>query len=235
MGQGILKPVYSHRAGTLDRPVMIAPRPFVIAEGLLPLSTPAARACFDVAVFLDPADEVRLAWKFHRDTTKRGYDQAQVRAELERREPESARFIRPQRADADIVVRFEPHDPASAGFDATMVLRPTIDQPDLTRILGDDASAPVCLTLERDDYGKPVEILHIDASAPPAATWKVEKAIWDQLGVDEPLPLSLGVIEHGVRSEPLALVQLVLAFHLIRARGIPEAAPWRERPCESGS
>ncbi|MEO7836826.1 MAG: phosphoribulokinase [Acidimicrobiales bacterium] len=222
LGQGILKPVYNHRSGTLERPVPVVPRPFVIAEGLLPLSTPLARACFDATVFLEPADEVRVAWKLRRDTTRRGYDEDEVRAELARREPESARFIRPQRADADIVVHFEPRrgndGPTGVDLDATMILRPTIDHPDLSGILGDDPSAPVRLTLDRDDDGKPVEILHIDASAPPAETWKVEKAIWGQLGVAEPLPLALGVIEQGMRSEPLALVQLILLFHLVRAQ-----------------
>ena len=238
LGHSVLKPVYSHRTGTLERPVLVEPRPFVIAEGLLPLATPAARACFDATVFLDPAEEVRLAWKLQRDMTKRGHEEDQVRAELERRAPESARFIRPQQADADIVVRFAPrgrNDGGGATLDATMVLRPTIDHPDLTRVLGDDPSAPVRLTLDRDDQGKPVEILHIDASAPPAATWKVEKAIWGQLGVAEPLPLRLGVVEPGVRSEPLALVQLILAFHLVRARPAAPSTKWGERPCESGS
>ncbi|MGH9153864.1 MAG: phosphoribulokinase [Acidimicrobiales bacterium] len=228
LGQGILKPVYNHRSGTLDRPVPVAPRPFVIAEGLLPLSTLLARACFDATVFLEPAEEVRLAWKLRRDTTRRGYDEDQVRAELERRAPESARFIRPQRANADLVVRLVPSqgldDPTGVALDAAMILRPTIDHPDLTGILGNGPPAPVRLTLDRDLDGKPVETLHIDASAAPAETWKVEKAIWGPLGVAELLPPALGVIEPGARSEPLALVQLVLLFHLVRAQRAANAA-----------
>jgi len=37
LGQPVLKPVYNHDTGTLDRPVLVEPSEFVIAEGLLPL------------------------------------------------------------------------------------------------------------------------------------------------------------------------------------------------------
>src|SRR6266498_2770856 len=90
------------------RPVLVEPRELVVVEGLLPLSTKVARACFDVRVYLDPPEDVRRAWKIKRDTGKRGYTDAQVLAELDRREPESAAFIRPQRAHADVVVSFAP-------------------------------------------------------------------------------------------------------------------------------
>ncbi len=38
------------------------------------------------------------------------------------------------------------------------------------------------------------------------------------LGVDEPFPTTLGQVEPGVVSEPLALSQLLLLYHLIQAR-----------------
>lgn len=85
------------------RPVLVQPREFVIVEGLLPLHTRLARTCFDATVYLDPPEEIRRAWKIRRDTAERGYTPQAVLAELERREPESAAFIRPQRAFADIV------------------------------------------------------------------------------------------------------------------------------------
>ncbi len=50
MGNPILKPVYNHEDGTLDRPVLVEPREFVIIEGLLPLYSKLSRACFDATV-----------------------------------------------------------------------------------------------------------------------------------------------------------------------------------------
>src|SRR5215471_10640714 len=89
-GHPVLKPVYDHRPGQLTRPEYATPRRFVIVEGLLPLHTKLAAACFDVTVYLNPPEEIRRQWKVKRDTTQRGYTREQVLAELDRREQESA-------------------------------------------------------------------------------------------------------------------------------------------------
>ena len=222
LGQPILKPVYDHDTGQLGRPEYVEPRDFVIVEGLLPLHTKVSRACFDITVYLDPPEDIRITWKLGRDTKKRGYTEEQVRKELEKREPESARYIRPQRANADIVVRFSPieergespEDPLSA----YLLLRPTISHPDLTTILGDDTREAMHLKLRRDEDGKPVDSVHIHSYADREETRKVEQSIWGELGVDEPVPESLGRIDAGTRDEPLALTQLILLYHLIQAR-----------------
>ena len=223
LGQPVLQPVYSHATGTLARPILIEPAEYVIIEGLLPLHSNLSRACFDIGVYLDPPEPIRYDWKIKRDTTKRGYTEDQVRADLEKREPESAKFIRPQRAFADIVVRFAPieergetrADPLSA----TLLLRPTAAHPDLSGILTDDTRKAVHMKLSRDDDGKPVDAVHIHGYADADVTEKVKLAIWEQLGVEEPLPTSLGELEPGgPKSEPLALTQLLLLYHLIQAR-----------------
>ena len=227
LGQPILKPVYNHDTGTLDRPVLVEPREFVIAEGLLPLHTRLARASFDVTVYLDPPEIIRRRWKVQRDVTKRGYTEEQVAAELARREPESAAYIRPQRAHADIVVRFSPieergetpDDPLSA----YVMLRPTIAHPDLTGIISDDTRKAAHLKLLRDEDGKPVDSLHVHAYAKQTLTEKVEQALWRELQEKEPLPCGLGRLGGDGRSEPLAVVQLLLLYHLFQARG-PERA-----------
>ncbi len=227
LGHPILKPIYNHDTGALDRPEYVEPKDFVIVEGLLPLSTKVSRACFDITVYLDPPEDIRIAWKLKRDMGKRGYTEDQVRAELEKREPESAEFIRPQRTHADIVVRFSPieerGETAADPLSAYLVLRPTISHPDLSNILGDDVKDAMHLKLRRDDDGKPVDSVHIHSYADREDTKKVEKAIWDELGVDEPVPDSLGRIDPERRDEPLALTQLILLYHLIQARSAAEA------------
>lgn len=221
-GQPILKPVYDHDTGALKRPEYVEPREFVIVEGLLPLHTKRSRACFDIKVYLDPPEEIRIAWKLRRDTTKRGYTEEQVRKELEKREPESTQFIRPQRADADIVVRFSPieerGETAEDPLSAYLLLRPTISHPDLTSILSDDVREAMHLKLRRDEDGKPVDSVHIHSYADREETKAVEQAIWAELGVDVPVPESLGRIDSDRRDEPLALTQLILLYHLIQAR-----------------
>ena len=222
MGEPILKPIYNHDTGQLERPEYVEPREFVIVEGLLPLHTKVLRACFDITVYLDPPEDIRIAWKLKRDTSKRGYTEEQVRKELEKREPESSEFIRPQRANADIVVRFSPieerGETADDPLSAYLLLRPTISHPDLTNLLTDDVREAMHLKLRRDADGKPVDSVHIHSYANRDDTRKVEQAIWDELGVDEPVPESLGRLDSEERDEPLAITQLILLYHLIQAR-----------------
>jgi phosphoribulokinase len=222
LGQPVLKPVYNHRDGTLDRPVLFTPSEHVIVEGLLPLHTRLARACFDLTVYLDPPEPIRRAWKIKRDTRDRGYREEEVVGELNRREPESAAWIRPQRASADIVVRFAHIEERGEGgndpLSVTILLRPTVPHPDLTGLLSEDTRSAVHLKMVRDDDGKPVDALHIHAYAAREAAREVESAIWASLGVSDELPESVGRISERARSEPLAITQLILLFHLIQAR-----------------
>ncbi|MEU9890567.1 phosphoribulokinase [Sphaerisporangium sp. NPDC051017] len=221
-GQPILKPVYDHSTGLLTRPELVEPREFILVEGLLPLHTKLSRACFDVTLYLDPPEEIRREWKVQRDTSKRGYTTEQVLAELERREPESAEFIRPQRRFADIIVRFAPiagrHDPPGTPLSAELVLRPTIRHPDLSGVLADNERRAIHLKLSRDEDGRPVDALHVHGYAAAEESQVVQKAIWSWLGVDagDP-PQSLGDLGGGERSRPLAIVQLLLLYHLMAA------------------
>lgn len=221
-GGPILKPVYDHSTGLLARPELIEPRDFVIVEGLLPLHTKLSRACFDIAVYLNPPEEIRRQWKINRDTGKRGYSEEQVQAELERREPESDRYIRPQRAHADVVVRFAPietrQDPPGTPLSAELMLRPTIPHPDLQQLIGSTTQHAVHLRLARDEQGRPVDALHVHGYADREESAVVEKLIWASLEADDGPPASLGEISEGQRSEPLAIAQLILLYHLLSNR-----------------
>lgn len=227
LGRPILKPVYDHSTGTFTRPQYIEPKEFVIIEGLHPLSTKLLRACFDVKVFLDPPEEIRRGWKVKRDTGKRGYTVDQVLAELERREPESEAFIRPQRRHADIVVRFAPiasrQDPPGTPLSAELLLRPTIQHPSMTSVLTDDHRTAMHLKIMRDQDGTPTDCLHVHGHASSEEAKQLEKVIWEELAADGGPPDHIGEINPGERSEPLALTQLILLYHMLMARERPVA------------
>ncbi|HEX6248591.1 MAG TPA: phosphoribulokinase [Nocardioidaceae bacterium] len=225
LGRPILKPVYDHATGTFTRPEYIEPKEFVIIEGLHPLSTKLTRACFDVKVYLDPPEEIRREWKVKRDTTKRGYTPEQVLAELERREPESEAFIRPQRRNADIVVRFAPipsrQDPPGTPLSAELLLRPTIQHPSLSSVLTDDNRTAMHLKIMRDQDGTPTDCLHVHGHASTEEAKQLEKVIWEELASKGGPPEKLGEINPGERSEPLALTQLILLYHMLMAKERP--------------
>lgn len=221
-GQPILKPVYDHSTGRLVRPELIEPREFVIVEGLLPLHTKLSRACFDISIFLSPPEEIRRQWKVNRDTQKRGYVVDAVLRELDVREPESEAYIRPQAAFADIVVRFAPiagrDDPPGTPLSAELVLRPALHHPDLSRVVQASDHHAIHLKLTRDADGRPVETLHVHGYAEPEESLTVKKAIWSRLGVDagDP-PSTLGSLNNDQHSEPLAITQLLLLYHMLDA------------------
>jgi phosphoribulokinase len=221
-GRPILKPVYDHSTGLLARPELIEPAEFIIVEGLLPLHSKLTRTCFDVTVYLDPPEDVRRTWKIDRDTGKRGYTVEQVTAEMERRRPESEAFIHPQRSHADIVVRFSLtagcDDSPDTPLSAELLLRPTINHPDLTTVLAPGMQRTIRLTLQRDEHNRPVDALHVRGDAPREESRRVENVIWSSLvGEQGDAPGTLGTIGEDRRSEPLAITQLMLLYHLLDA------------------
>ena len=91
-----LKPVYQHKDGTFGPLVRVDPKRFSVVEGLLGYYNEELRALFDVRIYLAPPEELRRRWKVQRDCSRRGYTTDQVLTELDRREPDSEAFIRPQ-------------------------------------------------------------------------------------------------------------------------------------------
>jgi len=225
LGETILKPRYNHSHGTLDSPELISPSDYVVIEGLFPFFSKPMRECFDVKVYLDPPEDVRRAWKIKRDTTKRNYTEEQVLADLDRREPDSEAFIRPQRASADIVVRFYPpsddlNDPRH--FNVRLVLRPTLPHPYLAEIASETRTAkfePIRFSLARD-RGQPVDVLEIDGSVPAEVAKAAEAVIWDKMHHHGELnPDAIGLFaEDEKSSRPLGLTQLLIVFQLLKAR-----------------
>lgn len=234
-GQPILKPIYSHKTGTFDPPQYIKPNRFVVVEGLLGYSTPALRECFDIKVYLAPPETLRTGWKIKRDTLKRGYTEAQVLTELQKRESDSEQFIRPQRQWADLVVCFYPPDDApehSPLLNVRLVLRPTISHPDLSEVIDNHSTQlqqqhqpAIRLNLDRD-MGKPVDVLEIDSHVTSDSIAILEQKICNDMPdlhhvCDREINPNLGNITGTtgeiLQSYPLALTQLLITYHMLKA------------------
>jgi phosphoribulokinase len=227
-GQPILKPIYNHHTGAFDPPEYINPGKFVIIEGLLGYSTRGCRDCYDVKVYLAPPETLRHQWKIKRDTMKRGYSEEQVRAELEKREPDSEQYIRPQRQWADVIVSFYPASDDASNLNVRLTLRPTIPHPDFTEILnqGSESFKPsVRLGLDRD-MGKPVDLLEVDSHATLAQVQELEMILCNEmpnlrnfctLNGNQQIGQLVGTTGETLQSYPLALTQLLIAYHMIGA------------------
>jgi phosphoribulokinase len=219
-GEPILKPVYRHQDGTFGPPVYVKPGRFTVVEGLFGFYLSEMREVYDVRVFLNPPEEIRRKWKVQRDCSRRGYTTDQVLAELDRREPDSEAFIRPQRRYADMLVSFMPgdgdQDEDQMHLDAELILCQGLPHPDLTPFVNGE---PDGLTLvERDD----ARVLRIPGRMDPEHAAAVEEAIWARMRFATHLRARrLGEFTIGTelhRSESLALVQLLILYHLVTVK-----------------
>jgi phosphoribulokinase len=234
-GQPILKPIYNHNTGTFEAAEYIKPTKFVIVEGLLGYATRASRECFDVKVYLAPPESLRAQWKINRDTRKRGYTEEQVLEQLRKRENDSEDFIRPQRKWSDIVVSFYPPDdksqPSDLLLNVRLVLRPTIPHPDFTRILNPNTShlsSAIRLELDRD-MGKPVDVLEIDGHATSEQVKELERMMCNEIPYlgkfcslegNQNIGKVTGTTGETLQSYPLALTQLLITYHMLKAANI---------------
>jgi phosphoribulokinase len=225
-GQAVSKPTYDHHTGTFGPDEVVEPGEIIIVEGLLPLADRTVRDAIDVAVFLEPDEELRHRWKLERDVFERGYSPKEVVAELKRREPDAAQYIRPQREYADVIVRFHGSSEGSAEADlsARLVVRPTLPFPALRELLGEfraRGETPVRWSVRTDRRG-PMSVLDIDGDCPPALGAELEEALWSTLHPDERLQRDqIGIVrrpgQEPERSEALALAQLLIVSHLVGA------------------
>jgi phosphoribulokinase len=215
-GEPVLKPVYDHRDGTLRPPVYVRPARFMFVEGLLSYHTETLRTAHDVRVFLDPPEELRRVWKLKRDCTRRNYTTDEVLAELDRRERDAGAFIRPQREHADILITFrEGRDPAH--LDADVILRDTLPHPDVADLASLDTGEGLSAIRRPNDL-----VLRIPGDIAPAHAAELEEGIWARMSFASHLRVRrLGEFTVGtdlLRSDSLALVQVLILYHLMWGR-----------------
>ncbi len=216
-GEAIMKPVYSHQDGSFGAAEYVRPAQFTIVEGLLAFQTAAMRDTYDVRVFLDPPEDLRRKWKVQRDCSRRGYTTDQVLEELDRREADAETHVRPQRRHADIVISFMPGDRGDQEhLDAKVSLRPGLDHPDLTPVVGGGPDG-----ISVSERGGETS-LWVPGTISAERSAAIQSAVWDRMHFASHLRTErLGEFTVGTqlhRSESLAIVQLLLLYQLVTAR-----------------
>ncbi len=224
-GQPILKPVYNHHGGRLEPPEYVVPKDFIVLEGLLGYATPRLRDCFDVKFYMEPQEELRIRWKYQRDTGAGGYSAAEFAASLPLLNRDSALHIAPQRAYADMIVGFYPPDEApeesGARLNVRHILRPTLPYLDLAPLLEVGADKGFDLELARDIDGRPVDALLISGTADGERSEEMEAYLWSLLPNGDARPEAIGQFIDATgsarHSHSLALSQLVATHYLLNA------------------
>ena len=179
---------------------MFGPAPAIIVEGLHPLYTERLRSLIDFKIFVDPSRSVKRLWKVRRDVGERGYDPAQVMAEILQREADYKLYVDIQKIYAEIVVKIQDsrfiqtslqEGPKIDWYSVRLIL-PTLDQPisevdltiDLSKILH-RSEHEFSIEFQRDDYyGKNVGIMTVDGEIHQSMIASREKKLGDALGTN---------------------------------------------------
>jgi phosphoribulokinase len=116
-----------------------------------------------------------------------------------------------------------------------LVLRPTIPHPDFTGILNPSKShlsSAIRLELDRD-MGKPVDVLEIDGHATDEQVKELERLLCNEIPYlgqfcslegNQDIGKVTGTTGETLQSYPLALTQLLITYHMIKAANIFDSA-----------
>ena len=231
-GRAILKPNYNHSTGDFDAPTYVKPTKFVIIEGLLGFHTRVMRDLFDVKVYLDPPEEVRVDWKLQRDMSKRGYTREEVIAALKSREEDTEAFIRPQKRYADITVSFYPQENKQDDrLNADIALSPSNPHPEFSEFIEDLAQNyrpqdgnPSMISLGLEKWNsRAVEVLKVSGALEASQTNELKEIFGKKLhqsNFDMNLK-DVGVFQKAndsFTSYPLAFVQMAISYFMVKAQ-----------------
>ena len=104
-GRTAVCPRYDFASHTRLSEGRVAPHPIVIVEGILLFAVPALRDAFDLRLFVDTDDDVRLLRRIRRDVEERGRDigsiEAQYRASVR---PMHQLHVAPSRKHAHLII-----------------------------------------------------------------------------------------------------------------------------------
>jgi phosphoribulokinase len=243
-GEMIVKPVYEHATGTFTNPEEVTPAEIIIVHGLHPLFTPELRSLAHVRIYLDPENALQQQWKIIRDSTSRGYTVEQVRQQIADRRRDSYLYIQPQKRFADMIVRFSRgnlyYQTRSLAHLNVRLLQPAhaprLDLADLIEASSSDVQ-PALRVSQAEYNGVPCSCLEIDAEITHEKACELEDRIWahmieaSSLRPDRLDQLGLFYVGNDLRqSDPLALTQLILLYHVVRARERMRNGQTLERP-----
>ncbi len=105
-GQAVDLPVYSFRTHTRETSTQrVAPNQLIIVEGILLFAVPKVRDLFDIKLFVDTDDDVRLLRRIERDIHERSRSLTSVRDQyLATVKPMHDAFVEPSKQHADLIV-----------------------------------------------------------------------------------------------------------------------------------
>merc|ERR1712187_1094767 len=165
-GKAVYKPIYNHDTGNKDPPELIEPNKVFVIEGLHPIYDEKARSQLDLSLYIDIVNEVKFAWKVQRDVAERGWTEEQVEADIQKRLPDFAAYVDPQKKDADVVLCYEPSDQGLPYLKVKLIQKkgsafPMITLKEELKLTGSKPGA-VLKQYDEDRFGSPATVVEMD-------------------------------------------------------------------------
>merc|ERR1719219_1007802 len=165
-GKAVYKPIYNHDTGFKDPPELIQPNKVMVFEGLHPIYDEKARAQLDLGIYIDIVNDVKFAWKVQRDVAERGWTEDQVREDIEKRLPDFSQYVDPQKANADVVLRYEPSEKGLPYLKVKLIQKkggafPAISLKKDMALTGSKPGATLKM-YDDDWFGSPVTVVEMD-------------------------------------------------------------------------
>jgi phosphoribulokinase len=164
--KAVYKPIYNHDTGFKDPPELIQPNQLMIFEGLHPIYDEVASKALDLGIYIDIVNDVKFAWKVQRDVEERGWTEEQVKADIEKRLPDFSEYVDPQKANADVVLRYEPSDKGLPFLKVKLIQKkggafPMVTLKKSMSLKGSESGAELKM-YDDDWFGNKVTVLEMD-------------------------------------------------------------------------
>jgi|JI9StandDraft_1071089.scaffolds.fasta_scaffold04881_7 uridine kinase len=104
-GRAVEQPTYSFHCHTREKKtIRVEPAQIVLVEGILLLAAAEVRDLFDIKIFVDTDDDVRILRRIERDMKERSRDFQSVKMQyLETVKPMHEAFVEPSKKYADVI------------------------------------------------------------------------------------------------------------------------------------
>lgn len=105
-GESVEQPVYDFTAhARRTDTITVTPQPVILVEGILLFVEPALRDLFDIRIFVDTPDDIRLIRRMKRDIADRGRTVDSVIGQyLATVRPMHLEFVEPSKRHADVII-----------------------------------------------------------------------------------------------------------------------------------
>jgi uridine kinase len=117
-GQTIEQPTYNfHIHAREKRTERVEPAQIILVEGILLLAAPEVRDLFDIKIFVDTDDDVRVLRRIERDMKERSRDFTSVKEQyLQTVKPMHDAFVEPSKKYADVIFPEGGHNQVAIGL-----------------------------------------------------------------------------------------------------------------------